>query len=305
MSMKNKNHFSKKGANAFTLIELLVVIAIIAILAAMLLPALAKAKQQAQGVGCLNNTKQVMLAWRLYVDNNSSKFPPNGNGTGMVDAVGQAQITEKTWCQGWLEWNASWADNTNWQMLVETGYPNAPYGTTASLGPYLGNAYQVFHCPADLYNCKEGNSDWARVRSISMNGFVEGNAYGSDFAGNGESTWYANWRSYNKDSQVTHPSPSDLWVILDEHPDSINDAWMITDVQNTAQWEDLPASYHVNAGGFSFADGHSEIHKWRRQATCQPVRYIYVNGTVNDTPGNVDISWMTNHSSCTVTGGGY
>jgi prepilin-type N-terminal cleavage/methylation domain-containing protein len=300
--MKNKANFSK-GAKAFTLIELLVVIAIIAILAAMLLPALAKAKQQAQGAGCLNNTRQVMLAWRLYVDSNNTKFPPNGNGQGMVDSAAGTTGTQ-TWCQGWEDWSVNDTDNTNWQQLVDTGPPQ-PFGTRASLGPYLGGSYQVFHCPADLYNCKEGNSTFPRVRSLSMNGFIEGAAYGSD--GSGESTWYATWRSYSKDSQVTHPSPADLWVILDEHPDSINDAWMITDVQNTGTWEDMPASYHVNAGGFSFADGHSEIHKWRRAATCQPVRYLVsgVNGTISDTPGNVDISWMTNHSSCTITGGGF
>jgi hypothetical protein len=92
---------------------------------------------------------------------------------------------------------------------------------------------------------------------------------------------------------------------MDEHPDSINDGWMITDVDNTGTWYDLPAGYHVKAGGFAFADGHSEIHKWLRPATCQPVRHIYLPDTVNDTPGNVDISWMTNHVSCSVTGNGF
>jgi prepilin-type processing-associated H-X9-DG protein len=136
-----------------------------------------------------------------------------------------------------------------------------------------------------------------------MNGFIEGGAFSTSRTG--ESTWYPTWRCYNKESDVTHPSPSDLWIFLDEHPDSINDAWMITDVEDTGTWVDMPASYHNRACGFSFADGHSEIHQWKRAATCQPVRFIYVNSTISDTPGNVDISWMTNHCSCTVTGTGF
>jgi prepilin-type N-terminal cleavage/methylation domain-containing protein/prepilin-type processing-associated H-X9-DG protein len=280
-----------RRAAGFTLIELLVVIAIIAILAAMLLPALARAKQQAQGVGCLSNTKQLCLAWKLYIDANNGNLPPNQNGTGVQDLV-------PTFCEGWLEWNANWVENTNWHQLIDTTAPN---GTPASLGPYLLKGYQVYKCPADVYNCQEGGSDWPRDRSLSMNGFIEGGTYSMT----GESTWYPTWRSYNKESDITHPTPSDLWVFLDEHPDSINDAWMITDVMNTGTWEDMPASYHNKACGFSFADGHSEIHQWRRAATSQPVRYIYVNGTISDDPANVDIAWMTNHVSCTVSGAGF
>jgi prepilin-type N-terminal cleavage/methylation domain-containing protein/prepilin-type processing-associated H-X9-DG protein len=282
-----RNH-SKKG---FTLIELLVVIAIIAILAAMLLPALARAKQQAQGVQCMSNTKQMMLAWYLYADSNNGNLPPNQNGGGVQDLV-------PTFCEGWEEWDANWSQNTNWHMLVDV---SAPYGTPASLGPYISRSYQTYKCPADVNNCKEGSAYWPRVRSLSMNGFIEGGTYSMT----GDSTWYPTWRSYNKMSDITHPSPADLWVLLDEHPDSINDAWMITDVEDVATWEDMPASYHANACGFSFADGHSEIHKWRVATTCQPVREIYINGTISVGKTLTDIAWMTNHSSCTVSGGGY
>jgi prepilin-type processing-associated H-X9-DG protein len=131
-----------------------------------------------------------------------------------------------------------------------------------------------------------------------MNGFIEGGAYASDSLG--ESSWYPTWKSYNKIADITRPSPADLFVTLDEHPDSINDAWFMTDVIDTGIWEDFPASYHNGAGSFSFADGHSEIHRWLRKVTVAPVLKIQENGVWFDTPGNADISWVTNHCSGSV-----
>jgi hypothetical protein len=243
---------------------------------------------------CMSNHRQLVTAWQMYTSLNRNCFPPNGNGTGIVDSPSSA-----TWCEGWLEWNASWPDNTNWQMLVKTGIATPlPFGSPASLGPYLGGAYQAFKCPSDIYNCREGAKTLPRVRSISMNGFIEGGEYGDSALG--ESTWYHGWRSYNNVSQLTRPSPADLIVTLDEHADSINDAWFIADVMNTATWEDVPGSYHDGALGASFADGHSELHHWQRAATRQPVLGIYINGVVSDVPGNLDISWLTNHLSTTL-----
>jgi prepilin-type processing-associated H-X9-DG protein len=280
------------------LIELLVVIAIIAILAAMLLPALTRAKQQAQGTQCLSNTKQLVLGWLMYTDENNGYFPPNWNGQAGTE-------DNPTWCKGWEDWAPNNPDNTNWEYLVAT---TGGYGSQCSLGPFVGKSYQIFKCPADIYNCVEGGSSWPRVRSLSMNGFILGGAVyyngGYDQAPT-PCAWNADtcgWRTYVKISDVSRPSPSGLYVTLDEHPDSINDAWQITNVGNTATWSDLPASYHNGAGGFSFADGHSEIHKWLRAATRAPVLMIQENNVWNDTPGNVDISWMTNHCSDTITG---
>ena len=288
----------KHARTGFTLIELLVVIAIIAILAAMLLPALARAKQQAQGAQCLSNTKQLVLGWLMYIDENNGLLPPNWNGQ-------RGTGEEPSWCEGWEDFTVSNPDNTNWQHLVAA---TLPYGSSATLGPFLGQNYKVFKCPADLYNCIEGNTGYPRIRSLSMNGFIAGSGVrvnGTMQAPPTPCQWnggYCGWRSYLKISDITRPTPAGLYVTLDEHPDSINDAWQITDVINTATWEDLPASYHNGAGGFSFADGHSEIHKWLRVATRAPVTGVQKNGAWNDTAGNVDISWMTNHCSDTITG---
>src|SRR5882724_10880910 len=145
---------------AFTLVELLIVIAIIAILAAMLLPALSKAKQKTQLIQCMNNNKQLTLGWLMYADDNNSKLPPNMNGNGPSD-------TAKSWVNGWLDWNPGNTDNTNLQFLAN-----------ALLGPYVQRQVKVYKCPADKYLCTEGNpaQQMDRVRSSSMNGYIEGDA---------------------------------------------------------------------------------------------------------------------------------
>ena len=131
------------------------------------------------------------------------------------------------------------------------------------------------------------------MRSNSMNGFVEGGLY---MDRSGGSTWYPTYRRYDKMSDIIQPTPTDLWVFDDEHPDSINDAWEITDVSSTAHFVDLPASYHCGAGGFCFADGHAEVHKWKESSTIVPVTFNQRNDF--PTKGQLrDVKWMIEHSS--------
>ena len=263
--------------SGFTLIELLVVIAIIAILAALLLPALTRAKLKAQGVSCMSNVKQLTLAWQMYPDDNNGMLPPNQNGG---DGGG---VNMPSWVNGWEDFSANNTDNTN---LIKLG--------NALIGPYCSKQTGIYHCPADVYTCTEWGKQMTRVRSISMNGFVEGDAYRGKSNPQG-SVWYSSWRAYTKQSDIVKPVPSDLFVFVDEHPDSINDGWLITNVTDPNTWTDLPASYHGNACGFGFADGHSEIHKWREGSTAQPVLKKQYNGF--SAPGSRDIKWMIQHCS--------
>jgi prepilin-type N-terminal cleavage/methylation domain-containing protein/prepilin-type processing-associated H-X9-DG protein len=238
-------------AGGFTLIELLVVIAIIAILASMLLPALAKAKQKAQGIGCVNNTKQLMLGWQSFCADNNDNMPGAVHGGATMPAY-------NPWVSGWLNWGAS-SDNTNTLYLTEPMY--------SSLATYLAKSTPVYKCPADnnLHPSQRALGWQKRVRSLSGNVLVgdgNGTANGSRGGGGpGDANFYLHAK---KTGDLVSPPPVDTWVYVDEHPDSINDAGFFSNIgAGGGAFIDLPANYHNGACGFSFADGHSEIRKWK------------------------------------------
>ncbi|MCX6930028.1 MAG: prepilin-type N-terminal cleavage/methylation domain-containing protein [Verrucomicrobia bacterium] len=220
-----KGQDGRSAVSGFTLIELLVVIAIIAILAALLLPALSRAKLKAQGIQCMSNIKQLTLAWMMYPDDNGGNLPPNQNGGGVYGP---------SWVNGWEDFDSNKTDNTN---LI--------YLANALIGPYCSKQTGIYHCPADIYTCLMYGKQVPRVRSMSMNGFIEGDAYKGQKSNVRGSLWYPTWRAYTKLSDITRPVPSDLIVFADEHPDSINDGWMIMNVTDPSNWTDLLASYHA------------------------------------------------------------
>ena len=256
----------------FTLIELLVVIAIIAILAAMLLPALSRAKMRATAIQCLNGHRQLGIAWIMYAGDNKDSCCLNAEGT--------AGSTAPNWVLGWEDFTANNTQNTNVDMIKQ-----------GLLGPFAQNI-TIYKCPNDNYECVEGGQKLPRLRSNSMNAFLTGGAYGANAS-------YANtYRYYNKITDIKNPSPTDLWVFTDEHPDSINDGWLVVEPTTTIKWgRDLPGSYHNKANSFTFADGHSELHKWLEPTTSAPVTQNE-HGTYPGTfPADRDIGWMLMHST--------
>jgi len=242
------------------LIELLVVIAIIAILAAMLLPALGKAKTKAQGISCMNNTKQLMLANHMYQADNRDTLPMAFHG-GYTPGVNDQN---KPWVTGWLDWGTG-TDNTNVIYLLDPRY--------AILAQYFGKQKNIYKCPADIYvsGAQRARGYQERVRSISGNIYVgKGNGWAS---GPGYSAGGPNnlqiYRGAAKASDLVIPGAAQTWVYMDEHPDSINDAGAFAP-NNATNIPDAPATYHNNAAGFAMADGHSEIHKWRGPLMTKP-----------------------------------
>ena len=243
-----------RTGGGFTLVELLVAVAVIAILAALLLPALAGAKIRAQSVTCLNNQRQLMLACLLYTGDFDDRLPYNMGADEIKRRVARNEFLN--WTSSIMSWELD-PDNTNTVRLTQGG-----------LGPYTGPAPKIYRCPTDFaVSDIQAQAGWgSRVRSISMNAMV-GDA--GEYSADGVNVNNPDYRQFFKLGQM--PSPSSIFVFIEEHPDSINDGYFLNK-PDSHEWMDLPASNHGGAANLAFADGHLETHKWRFASTRPPAQ---------------------------------
>lgn len=274
-----------KDPPGFTLIELLVVLAIIAILAALLLPLLSRARARAVGMQCLNNNRQLMLAWRMYVEDAHERLPSAKGGP-------------NSWMTGHLDYNPN--NSSNWDPRVDI--------MKSPLWPDCGNNAAIFKCPADPSVVTVAGQIRPRVRSVSMLNWVGGRG---DASGNPDDMGWSNtklgtasgeYRVYYRMADMMNPGPAQIFVFVEEPMDRINDGFFVTDMLaypgTTADICDFPAQYHSGGANFSFADGHAQLKKWNTPLLlAAPAPNLVRSYPTPLTAFNQDVFWLMDHAT--------
>jgi len=286
MNNQITNRRSDRPGAGFTLIELLVVIAIIAILAAMLLPALAAAKSKAQAISCMSNYKQLTLAWHMYAGDNNDQLAYN---TDRFATTAQTIGIPNSWVYSsaadYLGWTTA-GYNTNSLFIISSQF--------SSMGNYVAQTVPIYHCPSDTYaSAAQRTVGWAyRNRTCAMDAAIGG---GIKYYSGSSYPWFYNAKKF---SDFHTPSPTDSWLFTDENPDCNDDgALYVNPLTSNTSFIELPGTLHNGACGISFADGHVEMHKW--QMGTIPVNANGTQPTLSTTAGSAaaaDLLWFAQHT---------
>ena len=287
---------SQRTRRAFTLIELLVVIAIIAILAAMLLPALSKAKNKAMQAQCLSNLKQLGLGWVMYADESNDRMV--NLSTYFTDANGNLDVTTTPWGAPWrtdLSNNQqspapNKATEAGWIAAIQQGYVQPEPTIAGPLYRYAANP-NIMHCPADKH-------DQLKFTPNTGGPFCFDSFSGSEYL-NGEG--HAGWNMFKR-TQVLHPSDRFIWIeSSDSRGENIGSWWMTINGNQADGFagsafedaNDAPAAFHITSADFNFCDGHAESHKWLNASTINFANALA--GTGVPPPVNSDSLWVAQH----------
>jgi len=272
-------------ALGFTLVELAIIIAVLGLLAATLAHGLSGTKTNGQSTRCLNNLHQLTQAWTMYTSDKNDRVV-NNFGIPSIESASAGKRFDN-WVNNIMTWGAS-------SSVDDVSNTNVNWVKNGLLGSYTGGLVRLYKCTADNFlSPQQIRADFPqRNRSFSMSslfgrfgGYPDPTASGVNWAS-------PQYRQYLKQSQV--PKPAKTWLLIEEQPASINDGYFLNSPLASG-WEDIPATYHHGATGFSFIDGHCELRKWRSSTSEYAVSFSYFQKPF-DALGRVDFAWFLEHS---------
>lgn len=258
---------SRNAEGAFQLKDLVCMLAILALLGAVQLASFAGHRDGSSSETCRNNLRRLTQAWLMYADDNAGRLAPN-NGSDSNHPRG-------TWVPGWLDWTSSF-DNINTDYLV--AYEKT--GNYGHLGPYLARDISVFRCPDDASTVMIAGRSHNRVRTVSMNSWMGGDAYC------GQAQFYVEHRTQSEISR-----PAQRWVFAKELVAAINDSWFPVRMQQEYV-VDYPAAMHSGGDWFGFSDGHVEFRRWIDPRTLPAYSAKELIQLNVPSPGNPDMAWL-------------
>ena len=271
---------------AFTLIELVVVLLMVALLGLTLVPGVAKSRPNTKAIQCQNNLRQFTAAWTMYSADYNDRVANNYGIDQTIQAITSGVFDN--WVNNVMDWTAS-------ASTEDRSITNIAWVTGGVLGKYLGTVTSVYQCPSDKYlSPPQVAAGWSgRLRSISMNAVFGRFSTGSDPTAFGLNWGNQQYVQYLKQARV--PKPARTWLVIDEHPDSINDGYFLNNPDSTS-WGDIPSSLHNGGCSLSFTDGHTELRRWQSPASWYRVQFSYPSTRAFDTLGRADYAWYLSRS---------